>query len=111
MLFPGPCPSTELLPSWQPAVASQSYINPTVPVERGCEITVRETVVADSTCKPVNSWFVTTRFQSLLLSPVRTPVSQFRTRLDSINPPWPRVMPTPSRLEGTQSWTRTSLIL
>src|SRR5262245_29573585 len=111
MLFPGAWPSTELLPSWQPP-APHEYNNPLVPLERGCEITVRETALPVPTSKPTNSWFVTTRFQILLFSAVLTPISQFRTMLDSINPPWLiRKMPKPKRLDGTQSWTRTSLIL
>src|SRR5262249_10911533 len=110
MLSPAEWPSTELLPSWQPP-APQKYCNPMVPLERGCEITVRDTAFPVSTCKPENSWFVTTRLQILLFSPVLTPLSQFRTMLDSINPPRARRMPTPFRLDGTQSCTRTSLIL
>src|SRR5262245_5873923 len=112
MLSPGVWPSTELLPSWQPP-GEHKYRNPIVPVERGCEITVRETALPVSTCKPTNSWFVTTRFQILLFSPVITPLSQFRTILDSMIPPWLWLlkMPKPFRLDGRQSWTRTSLIL
>src|SRR5262249_4568141 len=111
MLSPGAWPSTELLPSWQPPPAEQAYCNPLVSLERGCEITVRETAFPVATTKPTNSWFVTTRFQILLFSPVTTPTSQLRTMLDLINPPCPRTIPIPVVLEGRQSCTRTSLIL
>src|SRR5262249_46373036 len=50
-------------------------------------------------------------FQILLFSKATTPLSQFRTRLDSINPPCSMRMPKPFRLDGMQSWIRTSLIL
>ncbi len=49
-----------------------------------------ETAVHVVTSKPSNSWSVTTRSQSLLLSQASTPKSQFRTMLDAVIPPGQR---------------------